>query len=177
MTDYSSERYSPSFPMCGRFALSFDGSNLHFTGGSRTYTYPAVSGTPINGRFDYSPARQRVRGKGPIPVGVYWVRPDELDDNLANTYLMPGFERSWGRYRLSIHPFPTTITHSRGGFFIHGGTVAGSAGCIDLVREIDRFAEDLKREGLEGRRCQIHLTVQYPVLGDFPAPPSGSRAV
>ncbi|MEZ5601109.1 MAG: DUF2778 domain-containing protein [Candidatus Competibacteraceae bacterium] len=76
--------------------------------------------------------------EGPIPQGIYWIRPDELDDNWLNCRLSDRFANAWGRYRISIHPF-TTETFGRGGFFIHGGATPGSAGCIDLTNHMDRF--------------------------------------
>jgi len=68
---------------------------------------------------------------------------------------------AWGNFRLTIHPYPATVTHGRGGFFIHGGTVPGSAGCIDLVAEMDRFVEHLKQELGGLPECYIQLTVRY----------------
>lgn len=172
MGDYSSERYNPTFPHCGQLRLFFEGSQLRMSGGSQTYSYLAVSGRPVNGRFDYSAARQRVSGEGPIPKGIYWIRPDELDDNWLNCRLSDSFANAWGRYRISIHPFTTTETFGRGGFFIHGGATPGSAGCIDLTNHMDRFVADLRREvGASAQTCQIHLEVLYPLPpGDYPTP-------
>ncbi|MBL8210449.1 MAG: DUF2778 domain-containing protein [Bryobacterales bacterium] len=169
MGDYSGERYNPTLPHCGVLTLYFDGHYLRMNGGSRALSYPAVSGKPdAGGRFDYSVARQRIPNTGPIPEGTYWIRPDELDDNYWNTF-SGAFARAWGRYRITIHPFTTTETYTRGGFFIHGGTEAGSAGCIDLTTHMDTFAADLIREA-GSASCQIHLTVAYPHLGDYPSP-------
>jgi hypothetical protein len=61
---------------------------------------------------------------------------------------------------VTIHPFTTTVTHGRGGFFIHGGKNPGSIGCIDLTSNITKFVKDLDKEGAR-RKCQIHLTVKY----------------
>lgn len=177
MPDYSAERYNPTFARCGALSLLFDGSRLVMNGGRKVGTYRAVSGKPLEGgKFDYSVERQRTPNVGPIPTGVYWIRPDELDDNYVNTFI-PGFSGSWGRYRISIHPFTSTQTYGRGGFFIHGGSVAGSAGCIDLTREMDRFVADLLAEGLEGRTCQLHLRVRYPAVGDYPITSGGGARV
>src|SRR6056297_1584138 len=136
--DYASERYNPTLPHCGQLALRFDGRNLTMTGSGPPKTYSADSGRPIerNGQitFDYSQARQRIRNVGPIPEGTYWIRPDELSEAgwFRNT-------DAWGDYRITIHPFTTTETFGRGGFFIHGGTTRGSAGCIDLCGRINQF--------------------------------------
>jgi hypothetical protein len=69
---------------------------------------------------------------------------------------------SWGDFRLTIHPFRTTDTFCRGGFFIHGGSTPGSIGCIDLTTHMNRFVADLGRLVGSSNNCQIHLTVDYP---------------
>lgn len=157
---YASERYDPNLSHCRtNLSLHFNGSALVMTNGEDTYTYPAVSGRPgQNGSFDYSVERQRAAGAGPIPEGTYWIRPDELWEN---AWYKRAPVSGWGNYRITIHPFSTTDTHGRGGFFIHGGSRPGSAGCIDLTSHMDQFAHRLTR--LSGLRvCQIHLTVDYP---------------
>ena len=95
-----------------------------------------------------------------------------MDDNWLNCRLSDRFANAWGRYRISIHPFTTTETFGRGGFFIHGGATPGSAGCIDLTNHMDRFVADLRREvGTSTQTCQIHLEVLYPLPpGDYPTP-------
>jgi len=50
---------------------------------------------------------------------------------------------------------------TRGGFFIHGGKYAGSAGCIDLTNHIDRFVENLRSEIGSNPNCYIILEVAY----------------
>jgi len=156
---YASERYNPNLPHCGALKITFDGRTLSLSGGTSTYKYKAVSGRPDNnGGFDYSRARQRLSGIGPIPEGIYWIRPDELWEN---AWYRVGPYSAWGEYRISIHPFTTTETFGRGGFFIHGGDTPGSAGCIDLVKKIKDFIADLKKE-LDGKsKCQIHVKVDY----------------
>jgi hypothetical protein len=171
---YAGERYTPQFPSCGLWRLRFNGHALYFFG-SRTYSYPAVSGKPTTaGSFDYSPARQAMPNEGPIPEGSYWVRPDEMDDNWHYWFSSAAWN-GWGRYRISIHPYPATVTHGRGGFFIHGGATAGSAGCIDLVNHMNDFHDDFVRE-VGSRQCYIPLEVSYNGPGDYPLPRGNTRA-
>ena len=156
---YAEERYNPTFAQCSKLSLHFDGTKLEMKGGSKDYSYPAASGKADNdGKFDYSSARQKLRREGPIPEGTYWIRPDEMWENAR--YKFWASTDSWGNYRIAIHPFTTTVTHGRGGFFIHGGKVLGSIGCIDLTSHMNSFASDLIREA-GPRKCQIHLTVKY----------------
>ena len=155
---YAEERYDSSLAHCTALELRFDGSTLQMTGGSKVYSYPAVSGKSSGeGKFDYSEAAQKGSFTGPIPEGIYWINPDEL---WTNRWYKHGSEAAWGKYRITIHPFTTTNTYNRGGFFIHGGKYPGSAGCIDLTSYIDTFVANLEQEGAM-KKCQIHLIVQY----------------
>jgi hypothetical protein len=51
---------------------------------------------------------------------------------------------SWGNYRMPISPKNGTNTYGRGNFYLHGGGIAGSIGCIDLVDQIDDFVSVYK---------------------------------
>lgn len=161
---YAAERYDPTLAHCHAISFIFDGNWLTmFSSGKLLKAYPAVSGRPLAGKdgaaaFDYSAARQKLGSVGPIPAGTYWIKPDELWEN---AWYKPAPTRAWGKYRITIHPFSTTVTHGRGGFFIHGGTVAGSAGCIDLTTYIEDFVNDLRTQLGTTLACQIHLTVDY----------------
>lgn len=111
--------------------------------------------------FDYSTERQRIPFHGPIPSGQYWIQPSQLWENNWLKSALHSPRAAWGNLRITIHPYPHTQTHGRGGFFIHGGAAAGSAGCIDLVHYIDRFVERLKQELGGLPECYVPLTVQY----------------
>jgi hypothetical protein len=142
---YSEEKYDPTLAICSSLELSFDGEKLQMTGGSKAYSYPAASGHPTkDGKFSYDNVAQHVSFGGPIPEGIYWINPDEL---WTNHWYKSGSENDWGKYRITIHPFTTTDTFSRGGFFIHGGKTLGSAGCIDLTSNINAFVADIGKEG------------------------------
>jgi hypothetical protein len=139
--------------------LSFDGRTLSMSGGS-TGSWPAVSGRPAaGGSFDNSPARQRMMDQGPIPAGVYWLDPKQLVDLRERWFYSIRYETAWGTHRITIHPFDSTHTFGRGGFFIHGGTSAGSAGCIDLTTNMADFA---RRLGATPPGVKVKLTIAYP---------------
>jgi len=173
--DYAAERHDPEFPACGSSSvtLKFDGEHLWMYGirsvetsrysavlNGKPFKYAAVSGRPLSdGTFDYSDSRQRQRGEGPIPAGRYWITPSEIwEAGIINWIL--GRTSAWGNFRISIHPYPDTTTFGRGGFFIHGGSTPGSAGCIDLTDQMDKFIQDL-RAGVRESSCHIPLTVEY----------------
>lgn len=164
MARYSEERSFPGSPMCGRakLTLKFDGKTLQAVGAKKLLVFPAVSGKRTDrGVFDYSTERQKVPYQGPIPAGEYWVQPSQMWENNWLKSLLRSPRGAWGNFRLTIHPYPSTRTHGRGGFFIHGGSAPGSAGCIDLVGNIDKFVERLKQELGGLPECYIPLTVQY----------------
>ena len=161
---YEAERGHPTTPTCGRsrLSLTFNGYGLVASGSKAMMNYPAVSGKPVGrSEFDYSSERQTIRFQGPIPEGSYWIQPSQLWSNnwLKNRLSSP--RSAWGNFRITIHPFPNTETHGRGGFFIHGGSIPGSAGCIDLTAHMDRFIQDLSNELGGMPECYIPLTVKY----------------
>lgn len=152
--------------------LIFDGHELRMLGAGAT-ALAAVSGRPASdGRFDYSPERQRLERTGPIPEGEYWIDPRQLKDLSLHGLISGDYAAAWGSHRITIHPFDSTHTFGRGGFFIHGGTMPGSAGCIDLTSGMPRFAALISAVP-PGQK--VKLRVAYPTLGDFPAPPTDQR--
>lgn len=57
-----------------RFVITQDDGNVIYR-----QTYPAVAGKPDeNGKFDYSPERQKIPNQGPIPEGTYWINPQKI---------------------------------------------------------------------------------------------------
>ena len=45
---------------------------------------------------------------------------------------LPIVGADWGSFRVPIHPESGTNIFGRSGFFLHGGNLPGSAGCIDV---------------------------------------------
>jgi hypothetical protein len=167
MGKYDAERGEPSAPACGVESLLFDGYYLKLLLGTEvSKAWHARSGHKKDGVFNYSVERQKVAFDGPIPEGEFWIQPKQLKVFFGSFfYEDPG----WGVARITIHPRPATETYSRGGFFIHGGKVWGSAGCIDLTYGMQSFADKLQRiigypnteVPAETDPCTIPLTVKY----------------
>lgn len=159
---YANERTMPQYPACGRshIHLRFNGKVLSAMGGVGGILYPAVSGKPrAQGDFDYSLERQKIADQGSIPEGEFWIQPSQFQENAWYRIRNPRF--AWGNYWITIHPYPSTQTYGRGGFFIHGGDSLGSAGCIDLAENMNQFVEALKKELNGFPECFIPLTVKY----------------
>ncbi len=84
---------------------------------------PASSGEP--GVSD-----PRLKGKGPIPPGTWWLQPEEIS---PTNFFRRNFDpRDSGEYRVRLYPSEETETYGRTNFFLHGGEKPGSAGCIDV---------------------------------------------
>jgi len=98
--------------------------------GKSPYLCQATSG---KGENMNDPAAEDLEDKGPIPSGSYFVDMNKLSNphwlrDIYNT-LRYG---DWGDWNVPIAPCSGTDTHNRKGFYIHGGAIPGSAGCIDV---------------------------------------------
>jgi hypothetical protein len=155
------------FPVCSDLvSLRFDGRMLILSIPGGVKQYPAVRGK-FHG--DFSVRAQQDRNLGPIPEGTYWIDPEQLwtagplrnwlSQNTPLSYLWSG----WGDHRITIHPPHPTQTYGRGGFFIHGGSHQGSAGCIHITGSgMETFVADLKAALSGLPSCSVLLTVRYP---------------
>lgn len=129
--------------------LFFTGRRLWLAGGKVPESYPAYSGKM--GEYE------------PIPSGTYWINhsevhklevDDDLSHKVAAAILHGSIEKAflahqtgWGFYRIPIHQNGSQAARNgRDNFFIHGGGIPGSAGCIDLVEQMDVFVGCLKQE-------------------------------
>jgi type VI secretion system (T6SS) effector TldE1-like protein len=123
---------------------------------------------------------------GPIPEGEYHFLATEMSTfSMFERYQMisggqyldpfgvPLHGGDWGAGRVALKPtkvLPSKYcgsTEGRGGFFLHGGVLPGSSGCIDVGN--DTFDGVVK--ALAGYRAQIKVTVHYTY-----APPEVSEA-
>ncbi len=153
--------------------ILFTGNKLKFFDetGKLVQTVTAWSGMP-----GATPNDQHKRHFGPIPEGIYWIDPKDVQQSTwafwrwrEKGYYPPS--SSWGRYRVPLKPDPSTNTCNRGGFFLHGSTSPGSAGCIDLVSNDYLIGSLIKRRGCE----KIKVVVAYPnrsISVPKPQPPS-----
>ncbi len=102
--------------------------------GSKPYDVSATSG---KGRCMNNPTCGDKLNEGPIPPGEYYIQTKDLTDpsligDLMRNY-RPDHPGDWGDWRVPILPSPGTKGPGRtGGFFLHGGSFPGSAGCIDI---------------------------------------------
>ena len=140
----------------GLDSLRFNGSSLNAydDDGNFSQSWPAVSGKPESCQCRDDQGRKDF---GPIPEGNYSVDPAKT--NRRRTWKRNwGSRRSWGNVRTPIEPGPgNDIAGRDGGFYMHGGDVPGSAGCIDLTNSNEDF-----HRWLSGQRGPVPLSVSYP---------------
>jgi hypothetical protein len=154
----------------GTSLLTFDGESLSLftqrerSGGQlypESFTIPAVSGLPIDGRFDYSDQRQRVRLRGPIPEGLWQIGPGyRYGGTLPVGYHGP----DGTAFFVDLAPVQAE-TFGRSGFEIHpDGNTLGTAGCIGLntadMQRLREFYTLLTRqieEAPQGKAPMLHV--------------------
>ncbi|SFV86499.1 hypothetical protein MNB_SUP05-SYMBIONT-4-421 [hydrothermal vent metagenome] len=127
--------------------VTFDGENVSYDDdkGKQIVKYSATSGK--DGIKD-----QSASWKGPIPKGSYTLNPDSI----SKAGFFRKFMGDWGKYRAPLTPNQSTNTYGRSGFFIHGGSSPGSAGCIDMGKYDSQLFDRMKvHDGL------INVNVQY----------------
>jgi hypothetical protein len=121
--------------------FTFDGHILTLTdSGGDTIESPATSGMkPHNPRNpekkDYTdPKHQWVANRGPIPAGMYVLKPGHYQvpdaDKKGETYTSGGTAAKWGPMRVQIEP---NVVKNRSEFFLHMDVMNdGTAGCIGI---------------------------------------------
>lgn len=115
-------------------------TSLWFNARTKTLTVVPTVGpmyriTGSSGRQDCDRCTSKDRDKGPIPSGNYRLYSRELTDPNAVGDLVRNFAPGggdWGDWRVPLWPEPGTETFGRDKFFLHGGSLPGSAGCIDI---------------------------------------------
>jgi peptidoglycan hydrolase-like protein with peptidoglycan-binding domain len=124
------------------------------------------------------------KNAGPIPTGSYIVGPlqtrngdepeigaweafwlkisGQLTDDNQDFYVNTLKSRiGWGNHRLPITPEAGTNTYKRGSFYIHGGSLKGSHGCIDLTDSMDDFSKVFASWSSYSKKKKMRLKVEY----------------
>lgn len=83
-----------------------------------------------------SPECLAKKNVGPVVPGNYTILSKEVDRPSFLYNLLRRLKGDWGSFRVPLHPDAATEAEIRslgrtGNFFIHGGSIDGSAGCID----------------------------------------------
>jgi len=132
---------------------------------------------------------QTHKGEGPLPEGNYVIGKIQTRDQKVDNDIISRIKRAihtsgnnsdgedlstdwqkgttqsqmaWGNHRIAIQPSKGTNTFGRGGFYVHGGAVRGSHGCIDLTTNMGDFTKHYAAwQGKHGK-TSIPLVVKYP---------------
>ena len=85
-----------------------------------------------SGRADCPGCTSMDRNKGPIPNGDYRIYARDLSNPRLIGDLLRNTKGDWGDWRVKLWPDDEKQTFGRNGFYLHGGSLPGSAGCIDV---------------------------------------------
>ena len=116
-----------------------------------------IQGSSGRGNCLNNPSCSRKRGEGPIPPGEYTADSDDLSDPSSLGDIARNTLGDWGDFRVPLEPRQGTDVKDedgkdRDGFFLHGGSEEGSAGCIDAgggvhgSDETDQLKEDIRND-------------------------------
>ncbi len=137
-----------------------------------------VSGFNVEKEFDYSKTRQGVPDAGPTPEGLYSINKNPFVEGANESGLakyddlslfgkvksviggsnFPGGAKSWGDYRWKLN-FEDVKTN-RKDFYLHGGEVWGSRGCIDLGGGINNFEKSFMSSQLGNTKVFLNVVYQ-----------------
>jgi hypothetical protein len=129
--------------------------------------------------FEYSKERQTQKNLGPTPEGLYSINRSAFIEskneggsqqwsNLSwyekaaasvGRSSWPGGTSSWGEYRWKLQN-EGAETFGRDNFYMHGGSLWGSRGCIDLGAGVTEFYKSFMGNNHGGDK--VFLKVQYP---------------
>lgn len=149
-------------------------------------TYPGDWGKLLNRYIKNREEWAKQKDAGPLPEGKYDVgpletrsgQPEEIGALESLWYKITGQAAdnesdrqfckntivsriSWGNYRLRITPTGNQKMYGRGDFYLHGGSVRGSHGCIDLTDDMEDFAKFFGVWSSANKKKKIPLTVKY----------------
>lgn len=131
--------------------------------------------------FSSKQEKSKLKEFGPTPEGDYYVGKLQTS-NLEKTNPFMDFARvlfqkgqsshdwnkdtagtriAWGYYRAPIIPKSGTNTYGRSSFYVHGGALPASHGCIDLTSSMDDFAKFYSSWAAKYKKNSIPLKVKY----------------
>jgi len=165
------------------FVMFGDGKAILTASGQsgRPNTVAAADATACKGSSSDSymnnPRYVGIKDNGPIPEGEYtfaraemvqFTSSEQLQMSLAGpgTYVDPtgaDVHGDWGAARAALTPTkiePSSFcgnTRARSGFYLHGGSMPGSSGCIDIGNTA--ITEVIKK--LEGYTSRVQVKVKY----------------
>ena len=101
-----------------------------------------------------NPDSQHIKNLGPIPEGEYFFRGKDWNAlSLVEQSWRQFRGGDWGAYNVKLNPI--SYQGTRSGFYLHGGSYPGSAGCIDVLSNVSNIYN------LTHNQSVTRLTVKY----------------
>lgn len=121
-------------------------------------------------------------GKEQFQSGRDWLQTETIQTNISKAYAetyskiwrdkfgeskhefgenTPMSRISWGNYRYPLIPNKGTNTFGRTSMYVHGGSLPGSIGCIDLSTTINDFQKWYKEWRTKNHKTTITVIVDY----------------
>jgi len=105
-------------------------------------------------------------------IKALWIYNTSSPDKLANLTSW-GMDSDlskigWGDFRATMNPATGTDAKHRGDMYIHGGSFAGSHGCIDLTDEMPDFAKWYAAWSVKNSGKTLTLLVDYDSINNSP---------
>jgi hypothetical protein len=137
-----------------------------YTTNREAWAKDANAGPLPEGTYSVGPLETRSGGQEEISaLEAFWYKlTGQVSDNdsdrqfCKNTILS---RISWGNYRAPLTPTGGQKMYGRGSFYLHGGSLKGSHGCIDLTDNIEDFAKFFGVWTTTTKKKKIPLTVKY----------------
>jgi len=131
---------------------------------TKEYQTNKLEGPPPEGNYMAGAIQTRDQKTDPgvfevIKTGFAFTQGKKLDDNWGSQTNASSI--AWGNHRISIQPTQGTNTFGRGGFYIHGGNIPGSHGCIDLTDQMDDFTKHYAAWQAKNGKTSIPLVIKY----------------
>lgn len=122
------------------------------------------------GQYTISSIQKRTKGNSLTLCGnkswaelikMYWGEYEKIGEKHEFNMGTMQDQIAWGNYRMPISAKQGTQTYGRGSFYLHGGGIPGSIGCIDLLDKIDEFVGIYKNYLSENGVRYLDLIVDY----------------
>jgi len=132
---YRSESSSNS--SSNSYYLLFDGGNLHVIETKTSQIIYSTDATSGKGEHMNNPASQHIEDYGPIPAGKYSYNSSDWksQSKVRQVYNIVRGNGDWGDYNVPLKVIDNNNS-PRSNFYLHGGFFKGSAGCVDVGKNI-----------------------------------------
>jgi hypothetical protein len=137
-----------------------------YTTSPQEWSQDKNAGPLPEGTYVVGPLETRTGGQEEIgALEAFWdkitgkVTDNDADRSFGKNTLLSRI--SWGNYRAYIKPTGGQKMYGRSAFYVHGGSLRGSHGCIDLTDDMADFAKFFGIWTASTKKKTIPLSVKY----------------